>query len=122
MMRLSLSLKLMAVDRVWNFWFRRTKRYARSNYRGFVVTPANIHDDYLWADSAYSGEHFKDLLSLDGFENRIHEKGAKNHPLSAAGTERNSIRSQNQARVEHIFSCLTTSMKGEFTRKIGLKK
>ena len=26
--------------------------------RRFVVTPANIHDDYVWADSAYSGEHF----------------------------------------------------------------
>ena len=75
--------------------------------RGFVVTPANIHDsqmlpmlldpenqdDYVWADSAYSGERFKDLLSLAGFENRIHEKGSRNHPLSAAATERNSIRS-----------------------------
>ena len=54
--------------------------------RRFVVTPANIHDsqmlpmlldpenhdDYVWADSAYSGERFKDLLSLAGFENRIH--------------------------------------------------
>ena len=26
--------------------------------RRFVVTPANIHDDYVWADSSYSGEHF----------------------------------------------------------------
>ena len=43
--------------------------------RCFVVTPANIHDDYVWADSAYSGEIFKNLLSLAGFENRIHEKG-----------------------------------------------
>ena len=51
--------------------------------RPFVVTLANIHDsqmlsmllnpenqdDYVWADSTYSGEHFKYLLSLAGFEN-----------------------------------------------------
>ena len=50
--------------------------------RRFVVTPANIHDsqmlpmlldpenhdDYVWTDSAYSGERFKDLLSLAGFK------------------------------------------------------
>jgi len=79
-------------------------------------------DDYVWADSAYSGERFKDLLSLAGFENRIHEKGSRNHPLSAAATKRNSIRSQTQARVEHVFGCFATSMVGKFTRKIGLKK
>jgi transposase, IS5 family len=46
--------------------------------RRYAVTPANIHDsqmllllldpenelDYVWADSAYSGECFDDLLSL----------------------------------------------------------
>ena len=55
--------------------------------RCFIVTSANIHDsqmlpmlldpenqdDYVWADSAYSGERFKDLLSLAGFANRIHD-------------------------------------------------
>ena len=90
--------------------------------RRFVVTPANIHDDSVWADSAYSGMRFKDLLSLAGFENRIHEKGSRNHSLSAAATERNSIRSQTRARVEHVFCCFATSMGGKFTRKIGLKK
>ena len=64
------------------------------------------------ADSAYSGERFKDLLSLAGFENRIHEKGTRNHPLSAAATERNSIRSQTRARVEYVFGCFATSMGG----------
>ncbi|MFM7238173.1 MAG: transposase, partial [Cyanobium sp.] len=64
--------------------------------RRYAVTPANIHDSqmlprlldpenehgYVWADSAYSGECFKDLLNLGGFESLIHEKGARNHPLS----------------------------------------
>ena len=34
----------------------------------FLGTLAKI----IGAGSAYSGERFKDLLSLDGFENRIH--------------------------------------------------
>ena len=83
-----------------------------------LLDPDN-HDDYLWADF---GERFKDLLSLAGFENRIHEKGTRNHPLSAAATVCNSIRSQTRARVEHVFGCFATSMGGKFTRKIGLKK
>ena len=96
----------------------------------FVVTSANFHDiqmlpmlldpenqdDYVLANSAYSGERFKGLLSLAGFENRIHEKGTRNHPLSAAAIERNSIRSQIRARVEHVFGCFATSMGGKFTR------
>ena len=91
--------------------------------RRFVVTPANIHDSQMlpmlldpenkvimYGQILYSGECFKDLLSLAGFENRIHEKGSRNHPLSAAATERNSIRSQIRARVEHVFGCFATSM------------
>ena len=67
-------------------------------------------------------ERFNDLLSLAGFENRIHEKGSRNHPLSAAAAERNSIRPQTRARVEHVFGCFATSMGAKFTRKIGLKR
>ena len=104
--------------------------------RRFVVTPANIHDkqmhtilldpenhdDYVWAVSAYSGRRFKDLLSLAEFENRINEKGSRNYPLSAAAIERNSIRSQTRAQVEHVFGCFATSMGCKFTRKIGIKR
>ena len=86
-----------------------------------LLDPEN-YDDYVWADSAYSGERFKDLLSLAGFEDRIPEKGTRNHPLSADATERNSIRSQTRVRVEHVFGCFATSIGGKFTRKIGLKK
>ena len=81
-----------------------------------LLDPEN-HDDYVWA---YSGERFKDLLSLAGFEYRIHGKGSRNHPFSSAATEHNSIRSQIRARVEHILGYFATSMGGKFTRKIGL--
>lgn len=87
--------------------------------RRFVVNPANIHDAYVWADS---GERFQYLLSLAGYENRIHEKGSINHSLYAAATERYSIMSQIWARVEHKFGCFATSMRSKFTRKIGIKK
>jgi len=52
----------------------------------------------------------------------IHEKGSGNHPLCAAAIERNSIRSQFRARVEHVFGYFAASMGGKFTSKIGLKR
>ena len=90
--------------------------------RRYAGTPANIHEsqrltrlldrenehDYAWADSAYSGECFADLLSLGGFESRIDEKCARNHPLSDAAKERNSIKSGIRACVAHVFGCVTT--------------
>lgn len=102
----------------------------------FAVTSANLHDsqmlpmlldpenqdDYVWADSAYSGQCFEDLLSLVGFESLIHEKGSRNHPLSDEAKERNSVKSAIRACVEHVFGLMTTSMGGKLTRKIGLEK
>jgi len=104
--------------------------------RRFVVSPANIHDsqmlprlldpenehDYVWADSAYSGECFEDLLRLGGFESLIHEKGARNHPLSDAARELNHVKSTIRACVEHVFGAMTMTMGGKLTRKIGLEK
>ena len=51
-------------------------------------------DDYVWADSAYAGECFENLLNLGGFESCIHEKGSRNHPLS--DTQPKSITALNQ--------------------------
>ena len=104
--------------------------------RRYAVTPANVHDsqmlprlldpenehDYVWADSAYSGECFADLLSLGGFESLIHEKGARNRPLSKAAKELNRIKSAIRACVEHVFGSMTMSMGGKLTRKIGLER
>lgn len=104
--------------------------------RRFIVTPGNIHDsqmlpmfldpenhdDYIWADSAYAGECFEDLLSIGGFESRIHAKGSRNHPFSEAAKERNSVRSSIRACVEHVFGSMTNSMGGKLTRKIGLER
>ena len=108
----------------------------RGFIRRYAVTPANIHDsqmlprvldpenehDYVWADSAYSGECFEDLLSLGGFESLIHEKGARNHLLSDAAKELNRVKSSIRACLEHGFGCMSMSMGGKLTRKIGLER
>jgi IS5 family transposase len=100
--------------------------------RRYGVTPANIHysqmlprlldpeneHEYVWADSAYSGECFEDLLSLGGFESLIHEKGARNKPLSEASKERNCIKSAIRACVEHVFGRMTMTMGGKATRSL----
>ena len=104
--------------------------------RRYAVTSASIHDsqkvpllldpenehDYAWADSAYSGECFENLLSLGGFESLIHEKGTRNHPLSDAAKELNRIKSSIRVCVEHVFGHMTVSMGGKLTRKIGLDR
>jgi len=104
--------------------------------RRYAITPANLHDsqmlpylldpenehDHVWADSAYSGSAFQNLLNLAGFESLIHEKGARNHPLSDAANKLNRIKSTIRARVEHVFGYMTTSMGGKLTRKIGLAR
>ncbi len=104
--------------------------------RRYAVTPANIHDsqmlprlldpdnkhDYVWADSAYSEECYEELLSLGGFESLIHEKGARNHPLSDAAKKLNRVKSAIRSCVEHVFGATTMSMGGKMTRKIGLER
>jgi IS5 family transposase len=104
--------------------------------RRYAVTHANIHDsqmlpllldpenehDYIWADSAYSGECFDDLLSLGGFESLIHEKAlAIIHLASQPGIKSCQVASI-RACVEHVFGCMTMSMGGKLTRKIGLER
>ena len=86
-----------------------------------LLDPEN-QDDYVWADPAHSGQWFEDLLSPGGFESRIHEKGSRNHPLSEAAKERNSVQSAIRACVEHVFGCMTNSMGGKLTRKIGIER
>ena len=84
-----------------------------------LLDPENEHD-YVCADSAYSGECFEELLRLGKFESLIHEKGARIHPLSDASKQLNRIKSAIRACVEHIFGCMTMSMGGNLTRKIGI--
>ena len=63
-----------------------------------------------------------DLLSLGGFKSLIHEKGARNHPLSDEAKKMNRVKSAIRACVEHVFGCTTMSMGGKLIRKIGLER
>ena len=97
------------------------------------VVPANVHNsqllpalldpdnqaDVVWADSAFAGKKFDELLDLAGLENNIHEKGSRNHPLDEAAKERNNIRSTIRAKVEHVFGGMVTWTKGKLTVRIG---
>lgn len=101
--------------------------------RRYDVVPANLHDsqllpslldpdnsgDVVWADSAFVGKKFDELLNLAGFESNIHEKGSRNHPLDDDAKERNNTRSSIRARVEHVFGGMVTWMKGNLTLRIG---
>ncbi len=75
---------------------------------GIELDPED-EQDYVWADSAYSGACVEDLLSLGGFESLIHEKGARNHRLSNAAKELNRVKSSIRACVEHVIGCISMS-------------
>ena len=58
-----------------------------SQMHPMLLDPEN-QDDFVLADSAYSGECIEYLLMLGGFESCSHEKCTRNHPLSEAAKER----------------------------------
>ena len=70
-----------------------------------LLDPENEHD-YVWADSVHSDECFEELLNLGKCESLIHEKGARNHPLSDEAKKLNRIKSAIRACVEHVFGCM----------------
>jgi transposase, IS5 family len=96
----------------------------------YAVTDAAVHDsrrfvDFIdqtdrvvYADSAYSGQPIADVLP-DTVENRIHEKGYREHPLTAEQKENNRVKSKTRARIEHVFGYMTGSMHGLTLRSIG---
>jgi hypothetical protein len=65
-----------------------------------LLDPENEHD-YVWADSAYSGECFDVPLNLGGFESLIHDKDAYNRPISDAAKKLIRVNSSITACIEH---------------------
>jgi len=103
--------------------------------RKWAVTPASTHDSQMpwqlldednsrraiWADSAYrSGEISGQLKGR--YQNQIHHKGYRDHPLSQAKQRVNHKRSKTRARVEHVFGFQATSMGGKLIRCVGLTR
>ena len=100
----------------------------------YKVTDASVHDSQtldellnekdkgqnLYADSAYVGQ--ENILKNKEVNNKIHEKGYKNKPLTESQKASNKEKSKTRARVEHIFGFMENSMNGMFFRKIGIKR
>ena len=99
--------------------------------KDFVVTSAEVHDSQvlsdlicggaaegqtLYADSAYRSAEIEDELGERGIRSRVHYKGARNRPLTAAQQASNTARSRKRARVEHVFGYMTNSMGGMVVR------
>lgn len=96
----------------------------------YAVTDAAVHDSQqfvdfidesdqvIYTDSAYSCQLIADALP-EAVENRIHEKGYRNHPLTDTQKANNRIKSKTRARVEHVFGFMTGSMHGITLRCIG---
>ena len=104
--------------------------------RKYEVTDASVHDsqvignlldgenegDKLWGDSAYFAEKINIILTLMGFDVKIHEKAFKNKPLTEEQKANNTEKSKIRARVEHIFGCWVMSMGGKLLRSIGIDR
>ena len=76
-------------------------------------------DGRLHADSAYRSQELDQQLKGLGIQNRIHEKGYRNRPLSEKQKEANKRKSKIRARVEHIFGFQAYQMRADWIRTIG---
>ena len=75
----------------------------------------------IYADSAYRSKESEETLASNGFESQIHEKGARNHPLTDEQKASNRIKSKIRARVEHVFGA-QHAMGGHIVRTIGIAR
>ncbi len=85
--------------------------------RKYKVTGAATHDSQViddlldenntnkdvFADSAYRSAAISERLKSQGYRDRIHRKGYRNHPLDERGKAANTKKSKVRARVEHVF-------------------
>src|SRR4030088_1648521 len=102
--------------------------------RRYEVTDAAVHDSQkldrllnkgntaaeVFADSAYRSTKIEAQLRASGFKSRIHQRAARNHPLSDAQAKANRNRSKIRARVERVFGAQETSPGGRVVRTIGI--
>ena len=100
----------------------------------FSVTDASVHDSQalddllnendqgqdLHADSAYVGEEQEKTIAKYKLNNKVHEKGYRNKPLTDEQKVSNNEKSKTRARVEHVFGFMEQSMNGLFIRSVGI--
>ena len=102
----------------------------------YTVTDASVHDSQalddlldqedkgqdLYADSAYIGEKQKETIAKYEMNNKVHEKGYRNTPLTNEQKESNTKKSKTRARVEHVFGFMEQSMHGLVLYSVGIKR
>jgi transposase, IS5 family len=105
--------------------------------RCYTVTPANVHDSQpfptmvetfkentsrsVYADSAYRSQEHESLLSEEGLESQIHEKGNRAGKLTEKQIRRNTKKSATRVRVEHVFGRMK-QLKSDTIRCIGMAR
>jgi IS5 family transposase len=100
----------------------------------YTTTDASVHDSQaldelltekdqgqdLWADSAYTGKEQEKTIKKYEVNNKVHEKGYKNSPLTEVQKESNKEKSKTRARVEHVFGFMEQSMNKLYVNSIGI--
>jgi IS5 family transposase len=100
----------------------------------YKVTDASVHDSQpldgllepedggqdLHADSAYTGEEQGKVIGKYKMNNKTHEKGYRNRPLTDEQKAGNREKSKTRARVEHVFGFMEQSMNGLTVRSVGI--
>jgi IS5 family transposase len=97
----------------------------------YRVTDAAVHDSQglknlveggkdkrIYADSANTGEEVQGCIP-EGAQNRIHEKGRRDHPLNKSQERENKKKSHIRVRVEQVFGYMSKAMGGITVRSIG---
>lgn len=102
----------------------------------YEVTDASVHDSQVLeklldekdagedfnADSAYSGEKQRAIISQKEMTDKTCKKGYKNKPLTEQEIAINREKSRVRARVEHVFGFMEGSMNGMNLFAIGTKR
>ena len=99
----------------------------------YQATSAEVHDSQelknliekkkdkrLYGDSAYTGEEVQSCIP-ETIQNRIHEKGYRNNPLTKTQEGNNTAKSKIRVRVEHVFAAIN-HFGGIFIRTIGIRR
>lgn len=102
----------------------------------YKVTDASVHDSQalddlleeedkgqdFYADSAYTGEDQEKIIDKYEMNNKVHEKGYRNKPLTDQQKANNKEKSKTRARVEHVFGFMEQSMNGLIVKSVGIKR
>ena len=102
----------------------------------YEVTNASVHDSQplddllteedsgqdFFGDSAYTGEEQEKVISKYEMNNKVHEKGYRNKPLTEKQKASNKEKSKTRVRVEHVFGFMEQSMNGLIVRSVGITR